>query len=486
MNPLLRVIFLMFCLQKLFAQTPFESLLSTLDTVSGPAAYKQSLIDSFMTKARQSAIPIIEDSLVTFIHMTDAENVALGGDFTTWAASYKTPINHIDSTNFWYHQEVFERNARLDYAFYIDREFVRDQENPRTATGSIRAASELAMPDYEYPAEIELNEAVPEGHMETILLEYFANGIDKSYRVNTYLPHGYDSSREGGYPVVYFQDGSGYLSQRGARARNIFNNLIFYQEIEPVISVYVNPHNRGLEYLMDQKETYAEFFALHLTAYIDSMYNTIESPEGRLVMGPSYGGNISAYIAYQHSDIFGNCGLNSAAFRPSYEVFRLLADGPPKNVNFYAIWGTYEYPIHLDLRALRDILLEKGYTFNWAEYPEGHNWGFWRARIDDILKYFYPYIEEEPGIPQKFVLRQNYPNPFNPNTTISYDLKQASSVSLKIYDVLGREINTLVQNHQNSGSYQIIFSAGDLAGGIYYYQLDTEYYSGVRKMLLLK
>ncbi|MBC8376697.1 MAG: T9SS type A sorting domain-containing protein [FCB group bacterium] len=485
MNLLLRVIFLMFCIQKLLGQTPFESLLSTLDTVSSPAN-KQSLIDSFMTQARQGSIPIIDDSLVTFIHLSNEENVAIGGDFNNWAASFKRPIHHVDSTNLWYYQQVFEQNARFDYAFFIDGEFVRDRENPRPATGYINAASELAMPDYVHPWEIEFIESVPEGRLETVLLEYFANDIDKSYRVSTYLPAGYDSLKEGGYPVVYFQDGSGYLSQSGARVKNTINNLVFYQEIEPIISVYVNPYNRGLEYLMGQKDTYAEFFARHLTAHIDSLYNTIESPEGRLVVGPSYGGNISAYIAYQYSDIFGNCGLNSAAFRPSYDVFRLLADGPPKNVDFYAIWGTYEHPIHLDLRALRDILLGKGYTFKWAEYPEGHNWGFWRATVDDILKYFYPFIEDEPITPETYVLRQNYPNPFNPKTTISYDLKQASRVSMKIYDVLGREIITLIENHQNSGSYQITFYAGDLPGGVYFYRLDTEYNSGVRKMLLLK
>jgi len=475
----------MFCMQSLFPQTPFESLLATLDTVSSPPD-KQSLIDSFMTQARQGSIPIINDSLVTFIHLSNADNVAIGGDFNNWSASFKRPIHHVDSTKLWYYQQVFESNARFDYAFLIEGEFVRDRENPRPATGFISTASELAMPDYVHPWEIEDIESVPDGQLETIQLEYFANGVDKTYRINTYLPAGYDSLKEGGYPVVYFQDGNGYLSPNGARAKNIIDNLVFYQEIEPVISVYVNPYNRGQEYLADHKDTYAEFFATHLTAHIDSLYNTIESPEGRLVIGPSYGGNISAYIAYQYSDIFGNCGLNSAAFRPYYDVFRLLADGPHKNIKFYAIWGTYEYPIHVDLRSLRDILLDKGYTFNWAEYPEGHNWGFWRARVDDILKYFYPYIEDEPEIPQKFVLRQNYPNPFNPNTTISYDLKQESNVSLKVYDILGREIITLVENHQDSGSYEITFSAGDLAGGVYVYRLDTEYYSGVRKMLILK
>jgi enterochelin esterase family protein len=143
-----------------------------------------------MTQARQGSIPIINDSLVTFIHLSNADNVAIGGDFNNWSASFKRPIHHVDSTKLWYYQQVFESNARFDYAFLIEGEFVRDRENPRPATGFISTASELAMPDYVHPWEIEDIESVPDGQLETIQLEYFANGVDKTYRINTYCLQG--------------------------------------------------------------------------------------------------------------------------------------------------------------------------------------------------------------------------------------------------------------------------------------------------------
>ena len=88
--------------------------------------------------------------------------------------------------------------------------------------------------------------------------------------------------------------------------------------------------------------------------------------------------------------------------------------------------------------------------------------------------------------PVKFELSQNYPNPFNPATTISYSLPEGSFVSLKVYDVMGNEITTLVNKKQQSGKHQVHFDATNLATGLYLYQLQTDNIILTRKMMLLK
>ena len=89
--------------------------------------------------------------------------------------------------------------------------------------------------------------------------------------------------------------------------------------------------------------------------------------------------------------------------------------------------------------------------------------------------------------PAKYSLFQNYPNPFNPSTTISFTLAQQSSVTLKVFDVLGNEIATLIENEiKESGSNDISFDASNLPSGIYVYRLLTENFSDTKKMLLLK
>jgi hypothetical protein len=89
-------------------------------------------------------------------------------------------------------------------------------------------------------------------------------------------------------------------------------------------------------------------------------------------------------------------------------------------------------------------------------------------------------------VPDKFTLYQNYPNPFNPNTTIRYTLPTQSKVLLKVYDVLGNEIRTLVNQLQPAGDYRFEFKTNGLASGIYFYRLDTDSFSEIKKMTILK
>ena len=97
-------------------------------------------------------------------------------------------------------------------------------------------------------------------------------------------------------------------------------------------------------------------------------------------------------------------------------------------------------------------------------------------------------VEENDSEPisNNFILSQNYPNPFNPTTKIEFSIPKATFVKLKIYDALGREITTLVNENLSNGNYKVNFDATDLSSGIYFYRLDAGKFSQNRKMLLLK
>jgi hypothetical protein len=86
----------------------------------------------------------------------------------------------------------------------------------------------------------------------------------------------------------------------------------------------------------------------------------------------------------------------------------------------------------------------------------------------------------------KFGLSQNYPNPFNPVTRIPYSIAENSFVSLKIYDVLGREVKTLVSEKQTAGEYEVLFNASDLNSGVYFYRLTSGNFTETKKLILLK
>ena len=93
---------------------------------------------------------------------------------------------------------------------------------------------------------------------------------------------------------------------------------------------------------------------------------------------------------------------------------------------------------------------------------------------------------EEENIPESFQLFQNYPNPFNPTTTLSFVIGYSSFVSLKVYDVLGNEIATLVDEEKTAGKYEVSFNSTELPSGVYIYQLNSGNYIQTRKMVILK
>ena len=95
-------------------------------------------------------------------------------------------------------------------------------------------------------------------------------------------------------------------------------------------------------------------------------------------------------------------------------------------------------------------------------------------------------LEEDNELPLEYALNQNYPNPFNPSTVIRYSIKQNSQVILKLYDMLGKEIATLVNEEINAGIYEFELDASELTSGVYFYKIQAGPFKYVRKMLLIK
>ncbi len=95
-------------------------------------------------------------------------------------------------------------------------------------------------------------------------------------------------------------------------------------------------------------------------------------------------------------------------------------------------------------------------------------------------------VNDDNNLPKEFSLSQNYPNPFNPNTVISYQLPVNSKVVLKVYDVIGKEVATLVNNEQEAGNHTAQFNGKGMSSGMYFYKLEAENFVQVKKMILLK
>jgi hypothetical protein len=95
-------------------------------------------------------------------------------------------------------------------------------------------------------------------------------------------------------------------------------------------------------------------------------------------------------------------------------------------------------------------------------------------------------VNENQNHPLEYKLYSNYPNPFNPSTTIRYSIPEASFTSIKIYDVIGNEVSSLVNENKPAGFYEVKFNASNLSSGIYFYTIQAGSFKETKKMILLK
>jgi len=113
----------------------------------------------------------------------------------------------------------------------------------------------------------------------------------------------------------------------------------------------------------------------------------------------------------------------------------------------------------------------------------GTQMGGWRIPVTSLITSI---KHENVQAPSSFYISQNYPNPFNPSTTIKYQLSAFSYVTLKVYNVLGKEVKILVDGYKERGNYTVNFDAGNLASGVYFYQMKAGNFTSTKKLLLLK
>ena len=131
-----------------------------------------------------------------------------------------------------------------------------------------------------------------------------------------------------------------------------------------------------------------------------------------------------------------------------------------------------------DKIKIRATITDSSIFFNDANYPDT-GWV--------VINVLPPIVNVEPGeTPLIYQLAQNFPNPFNPITKIQYQLPEPAFVTIKVYDILGNEIATLVKEEKIAGSYEVGFDGSELTSGVYYYRITAGNFSQTKKMILLK
>ena len=369
-------------------QSDFNSLISIINNETD-SIKKQALVDSFISSNIQNGFPYVEENILAHFIYYDSSftsaTVNIKGDFNKWEMNNwgidPITFKNLEKTNLYYYSRIFEPDARIEYKLRINGIWKRDPLNPYTfGFGDFSINSELAMPLYDPPPEVESYD-IPHGTVKSI--QYLAPNYSTARSVWVYLPPDYNNSIK--YPSVYFHDGGSYLTQ--GQTKNILDYLIYHNQIEPVVAIFVNPLSRNYEYLYN--EEFASMFSNHLVSYIDKRYNTDPSPESRAIIGYSFGGIVSLFMTLRHHDVFGNCAAYSPALH-SGDLVDQYINHPYFEAKFYLDAGTYEDWLYEPTLRLANDLSKKGYDGHFYSWPEYHSMGSWRAHLDNALTYFFP------------------------------------------------------------------------------------------------
>jgi spore germination protein YaaH len=181
---------------------------------------------------------------------------------------------------------------------------------------------------------------------------------------------------------------------------------------------------------------------------------------------------------------------NAVRFRDAqseFETYGTLWSSNYQNSWYRYLSGFTQHQVWVDndssLSLKYDLAISKNLkgVGMWALGYDGNRTEFWDLLEDKLVA-----VKKENTLYEDFSLSQNFPNPFNPTTIIKFNINAKTFIRLSVFDILGKEISTLVNEEKQPGTYEITFDASNLPSGTYYYQLRTDNYLQTKKMILLK
>ena len=303
-----------------------------------------------------------------------------------------------------------------------------------------------------------------------------------------------------GYPLIVSANIEGevhaqkYTEENGVRAfRNVWNGTV------ETPNAYLHTSTNDIDG-NGKKEFWVGGDGFHNGVPITRLtcFEADEKEKYKAVAKVDIVGIMSIYAFNMFSQDVDNCGKDEVclcldnifmilkfAGTPNHHSYAMCYmkrnDSPMDSIHESNYFGAIMADVDRD--SVPEILISLDQT-TWLHFPD----------IDEKNRRFsYIYkqnntaaINEKANVLKAFNLSNNYPNPFNPSTTISYQLPKSEWVTIKIYDILGNEVRTLVNEHKSPGSYTVNFDAGRLSSGVYIYRIVAGEYTLAKKMMLIK
>jgi|GEM_PF-551186 len=215
-----------------------------------------------------------------------------------------------------------------------------------------------------------------------------------------------------------------------------------------------------------------------------SVYND-GSPGTAILNFPVSGDTLNEHDTTLTWQLVNGADSYEVQFSPDTTFTRIVLDLPNLTVTQLGL-NSYIIPARRGFQPTNTLGLN--FKYYWRVIAANDSGESYYSNVGSFVTpaYVTSVVNYQPGSPNLFSLNQNYPNPFNPATTIEYSIPSASFVNVKVYDVLGREIVTLVNTNQNPGKYSVEFNGSGLSSGIYFIRMEAGNYISIKKIVLAK
>jgi enterochelin esterase-like enzyme len=347
----------------------------------------------------QHEFPIVEQDRCTFAVWTEADAVflrhrvlGLPGDL---------PLRRIRSTNLWYIVVEIPSDSRVEYQFELRRgdswERFNDPANPRIARSPVGNSSVCYGFGYQVPDWTKFDPEARPGQLVEWTVPSQAQRRDN--RVTVYLPARYRPPRR--YPLLIVHDGGDFLEYSGMKT--VLDNLIHRMDMAETVVAFTYPGDRLTEY--PNSAAHARWIVGELLPELEGRLSLVDEPQGRSLMGASFGAIASFSVALRHPDTFGALLLQSGSFvftdigadhggGPSFDpVVRFVNRYRARPVRvadrLFISCGVYEELIVRN-RSMVPVFTTAGMEVNYVESRDGHNWESWRDRLRDGLSWVFP------------------------------------------------------------------------------------------------
>ncbi len=365
---------------------PRASLTPALQQLVASGPPSREAVDAFLAA---HTFPLVEGTKVTFVYRGDAHGVTMR--HWIYGLSSSQPLVRLPHTDLWFVTLEIPPRSRVEYKLERNGELIEDPLNPLRARDPFGANSVVHTPGYEVPDWIRADPEAREGTLDDHVIE--------RRHVRVYLPARFRKTRR--YPLLVVHDGDDYLRYTGMKV--ILDNLIHRLEIPDLVVAFTSSGDRLREYADDP--AHARWLTEVLVPRLEALYPLLGKPQGRGLMGASFGAVASLAAAWRAPGFYGRLLLQSGSFAFT-DIGRSNHRGPlfdpivafmnsfrarPLLVaeKLFLSCGVYESLIY-ENRSLVPLLTAAGMEVRFVEARDGHNWENWRDRLRDGLSWLLP------------------------------------------------------------------------------------------------